>query len=327
MQARVVVRTRRQGEPQSRISRLVVLVELVVLVIGLVLVFGPRSGGGVGGPVPSLPPTVDPTWPMPPTAEPSPTPIAGPSDGPSTEPTPSPTTPPPPSTPLVTPRPTPPPTPSVTPPPTPRPTLPGPPTCEYRDVMTPHHDYGDWPISLLDTIYRLPSEYAPADLRVTADAGLQLGYQVRRIIIADLAAMADAARANGTPIEVASAYRSFERQQATFDRWVNLVGYERALQVSARAGHSEHQLGTTLDFTSRNGLPPWEYSDWATTPAGAWMKGNAWKYGFVMSYPKGSFDQTCYDYEPWHYRYVGRELAARIVQSGLTPREYLWRLQ
>ena len=54
------------------------------------------------------------------------------------------------------------------------------------------------------------------------------------------------------------------------------------------------------------------------------MKAHAWEYGFVMSYPKGKIDVTCYDFEPWHFRYVGRELAAQIHASGLTPREYLW---
>jgi D-alanyl-D-alanine carboxypeptidase len=57
------------------------------------------------------------------------------------------------------------------------------------------------------------------------------------------------------------------------------------------------------------------------------MAENAWRYGFVTSYPRGSFAQTCYDYEPWHYRYVGRDLAAAIRAGGLTPREYLWRIQ
>lgn len=212
---------------------------------------------------------------------------------------------------------------------TPRPTIVpgGPPACAYSDVLTPHRHYDEWRITLLDTIFRLPGDYAPGDLDVTSSAGLGSGYQVRRHVIPDLRAMAEAARAAGAPIQVASAYRSHDRQVATFQHWVNVVGYEQALRVSARAGHSEHQLGTALDFTSLGGLPPWEYADWAATPAGAWMRANAWRYGFVMSYPKGEFASTCYAYEPWHYRYVGRELAAAIRASGETPREVLWGLQ
>ena len=56
------------------------------------------------------------------------------------------------------------------------------------------------------------------------------------------------------------------------------------------------------------------------------MKANAWKYGWVMSYPKGKTSVTCYQYEPWHYRYVGRAEAKAIHDSGLTTRQYLWKL-
>ena len=113
---------------------------------------------------------------------------------------------------------------------------------------------------------------------------------------------------------------------ATFAYWVRVSGRAKALKASARPGHSEHQLGTTIDFRSASSTKaPWDYADWATTGPGAWMKANAWRYGFVMSYPKGESATTCYTYEPWHYRYVGRTLAERIHDSGLTVREYLWR--
>ena len=124
-----------------------------------------------------------------------------------------------------------------------------------------------------------------------------------------------------------SAYRSYANQKATFDYWVRVDGYATAIKESARAGHSEHQLGTTLDFRSYGGSAPWNYSDWATTKAGAWLKANAWKYGFIMSYPKGKSAVTCYAYEPWHYRYVGRDVAAKVRASKLTLREYLWKQQ
>ncbi len=197
----------------------------------------------------------------------------------------------------------------------------------YLDVLTKHYGYEEWAISVLDTIYMLPANYHPGDLVDSSAAGLNGGYPVRSLVVADLRALADAARANGTPIEVVSGFRSYEQQKTTFDYWVSVGGYEQALHTSARPGHSEHQLGTTLDFTSAGAGAPWEMGDWATTPAGAWMAQNAWRYGFLMSYPAGRFSETGYDYEPWHYRYVGRELAAQIVMSGLTTREYLWQSQ
>jgi D-alanyl-D-alanine carboxypeptidase len=273
--------------------------------------------------VPEL--TASPTSTASPTASPTPTPTPTPTQSPT--PTPSPT-------PVPTPEPTPAPTPMPTPVPTvaPQPTAPpppssGPPACAYTDVLTQHFGYGEWPISLLDTIFHLPADYAPGDLVDSATAGLNGGYLVRTIVLADLSAMAADARAAGTPIALASGYRSYAQQQSTFDYWVSVGGYKQALRTSARAGHSEHQLGTAIDVTSEGGAPPWEYGDWASTPAGAWMAANAWRYGFVMSYPYASYDASCYDYEPWHYRYVGRDLAAHIAATGRVPRLVLWELQ
>lgn len=283
---------------------------------------------------PSLLGPTTPIAPVAPTEQASPTPVATPSPTPSATPRHSPT---PTVTPTPTPTATPTPEPTIapTPIPTPVPTVaptPAPignvlPQCAYMDVLTEHHGYEDWPISLLDTIYHLPSWHSPADLVDSSTAGVNGGYLLRSVIAPDLRAMAADARAAGSPIQLVSGFRSHAQQAATFDYWVSVGGYEQALRTSARAGHSEHQLGTSIDVTSEGGAAPWEYGDWAATPAGAWMSANAWRYGFVMSYPRGAFDRTCYDYEPWHYRYVGRDLAAEIVASGLTPREVIWARQ
>ncbi|HEU4862215.1 MAG TPA: M15 family metallopeptidase [Candidatus Limnocylindria bacterium] len=296
----------------------------VVLTLTLSIVLASFRAGGAGSPSPVTPPVASPTGD--PTSEPTatPTPSPTPTATPTPSPTPSPTATPTPQ-PTVAPTPVPTPRPSVAP--APPPVTGGPPVCEYVDVLTKHVGYGEWAISLLDTIFHLPSGYAPGDLVDSGAAGVNGGYLLRSIVIADLAALAADARANGTPIRLVSGYRSYAQQQATFDYWVSVGGYKQALRTSARAGHSEHQLGTVIDVTSDGGAAPWEYADWATTPAGAWMAANAWRYGFVMSYPRGAYDQSCYDYEPWHYRYVGRDLAAHIAGSGRVPRLVLWELQ
>jgi zinc D-Ala-D-Ala carboxypeptidase len=201
------------------------------------------------------------------------------------------------------------------------------PACKVADTLTKHRSYGDWARSLLDPTYRLGSTYKPTDLRSTSGASLNSGFSVRRHVIADLKLMAEAARRAGARLSVQSAFRSFATQKSTFEYWVRVHGYAVAVKESARAGHSEHQLGTTVDFRSYGGSAPWNYTDWATTKAGTWLKANAYKFGFIMSYPKGKTSVTCYTYEPWHYRYVGRARAARIRASGLTLREYLWREQ
>jgi D-alanyl-D-alanine carboxypeptidase len=303
--------------------KLLVAAQVAVIVGGILLLAGPLNGGSnAGGPIGSpVGPSSSPATPSPSpslpsgTPEPSHTPSADPSDSP----TPDPTRPPMP-VPTETPR-------VVDPTPPPPPTSGGPPTCAYLDVLTPHRRYADWSRTLLDTIYRLPSTYAPGDLVDTSAAGLNRGYLVRGLVVDDLREMAVAARAAGAPIQVVSGYRSYAKQQATFQHWVDVGGYEQALRTSARAGHSEHQLGTALDVTSQGGLAPWDYRDWATTPAGAWIARHSWRYGFIVSYPRGAFDETCYSYEPWHLRYFGRERAKAIHDSGLTAREFLWTLR
>jgi putative cell wall-binding protein len=198
------------------------------------------------------------------------------------------------------------------------------PACAYQDVLTRYRAYADWQRTLVDTMLMVGTDYHPSDLVDTSKAGLNGGHATRTHVVADLKAMTDAARAAGRPIQVQSAFRSYATQQTTFQHWVNVGGYEQALRTSARPGHSEHQLGTTFDFTSLGGRPPWDYADWAATPAGGWMAANAWKYGFVLSYPRNSFAKVCYEYEPWHFRYLGKPLAAEVRASGLTLREWLW---
>lgn len=203
---------------------------------------------------------------------------------------------------------------------------PGPlPTCTYDDVMTPLTAYSDWRSTMVDTALMVGPAYVPPRLLPVSEAGIAGTGRVRAFVIPDLFAMKWAAAKAGNPLEVVSAYRSYDKQVATFSYWTYTDGYQKALSTSARAGHSEHQLGTTLDFKSKGGRDPWNLDDWATKPAGAWMKANAWKFGFVMSYPKGARDKTCYAYEPWHYRYYGRTVAAAIHDAGLTTRQWLWR--
>ncbi|HYN70672.1 MAG TPA: M15 family metallopeptidase [Candidatus Eisenbacteria bacterium] len=198
------------------------------------------------------------------------------------------------------------------------------PACRNDDLPAAAVDYADWQTTLVDTIFMVPSSYVPPDLAPVSQAGMAGGGSVRKLLVNDLARLAADADAAGATLAVESAYRSYDSQVSTFQHWVDVVGYDSALRVSARPGHSEHQVGTAVDFKSAGGPAPWELSDWATTVAGAWMAANAWRYGFVLSYPKGAFDTVCYDYEPWHYRYFGPEVAAKIHDSGQTPREYLW---
>ena len=199
------------------------------------------------------------------------------------------------------------------------------PTCHYRDDLTRYRKLGQWRKTLLDTNLKVTRAYKPDDLVSVSRADIPGSGQVRELIIDDLRAMARAARQAGAGIAVRSAYRSYAYQVATFAFWVDQVGLEEARKVSARPGHSEHQLGTTIDVRSASSAKaPWDYPDWGTTKPGRWMKANAWRYGFLLSYPKGEASTSCYSYEPWHFRYVGRTLARKVHRSGEVPRAYFW---
>lgn len=130
------------------------------------------------------------------------------------------------------------------------------------------------------------------------------------------------ARAQGFTITVRSSYRSYELQQVAFDACVEEEGLRRARLLCARPGHSEHQLGTTVDVTSpvvNNAL----VQSFGDTAAGRWLADNAYLYGFALSYPPGKSAITGFLYEPWHFRFIGREAAAEWKTSGLTLIEYL----
>ena len=197
--------------------------------------------------------------------------------------------------------------------------------CVDRDVPPPQAT--DIALTVLDRSHALPASYVPSDLvpastaGLTGDSGPKL---VRSVVVEDLATMGAAWREAGLSVMVESAYRTYAAQAATFDTWVARLGYAGALVRSARAGHSEHQLGTAIDVTS----PGWtgRFGDWAVESAeGAWMAANAWRYGFVMSYPAGSEEETCFGYEPWHYRWIGRDAAAAHRSSGMPLRQFLER--
>lgn len=122
-------------------------------------------------------------------------------------------------------------------------------------------------------------------------------------------------------IKAVSGYRSYERQEAIFAYNAERYGAEKANQVSAHAGQSEHQTGLTMDIStpSLNGALTEKFG---STPEGEWVAENAYKYGFVVRYLKGKEDITGYQYEPWHVRYVGKEAAKEIHEAGITLEEF-----
>ncbi len=205
-------------------------------------------------------------------------------------------------------------------------TIPALPACAEADVQVPDDPELAWATLLVDTARALPADYGPGDLRNISDAGFPFtdGLAVRQLVVADLNALRQAAVDNGTPLSILAGYRSHGQQTDLFERRVDELGDTEAGSRVGRPGHSEHQLGTTIDVTTEGDTDVDQ--SWGATLHGQWVATNAHKYGFLLSYPPDSSDRTCYDYEPWHLRYVGRAVAADVIASGLSLREYLWQL-
>jgi D-alanyl-D-alanine carboxypeptidase len=205
-------------------------------------------------------------------------------------------------------------------------TIPPPPACTEADVIVPDDPAAAWATVLVDTARALPEGYGPPDLTNIGEAGFPFtdGLAVRQLMVDDLAALREAAAANGTPLSILAAFRTYAQQAELYERRVGELGDTEAGSRVARPGHSEHQLGTAIDVTTE-GETDVDQS-WSATAHGQWVATNAHEYGFLVSYPLDASERTCYDHEPWHLRYVGREMAANVIESGLSLREYLWQL-
>lgn len=176
----------------------------------------------------------------------------------------------------------------------------------------------------LDKVHRLDENCEPEALVPIPDAYAYGPQEVVEAILPDLLALLEAASEAGHLVAVVSSYRSYETQRNTFEYHVNEFGLDEAVRVSARPGHSEHQLGTTVDFSS-TAVGYELVEEFGATPEGRWLAENAYEYGFILSYPEGKEAVTGYVYEPWHFRWVGRDVAAEVRASGLTLGQFLLR--
>lgn len=185
-------------------------------------------------------------------------------------------------------------------------------------------DPADWRLTLVNPWTPLPEGYQPTL------ATVENGYQVDQRCAADLEAMLAACREAGLSPVLCSAYRTQEKQTALYE---NLVGKRMAQSLSredaealaakevARPGTSEHQLGLAVDIVDASyQLLDTHQED---TPVQQWLMEHCWEYGFLLRYPPDKGAVTGIIYEPWHYRYVGRDHAQAMGQSGLCLEEFL----
>lgn len=156
-------------------------------------------------------------------------------------------------------------------------------------------------IIIANKTYSLPEDYDPGLDKDTLSA------------FQDMIA---AASRDGLRIYLCSGYRSYKDQEIVYNGYADERGTEAADEVSARPGHSEHQTGLAIDVNYT------EFS-FADTNEGQWLAEHCAEYGFIIRFPKGKEEQTGFDYEPWHIRYVGVDIAKEIMENGLCLEEYL----
>lgn len=167
-----------------------------------------------------------------------------------------------------------------------------------------------------------PENFAPDDLTST---GIPGGNQVTAQTAKQLKKMFDAATDDGAAFAVSTAYRSYNFQKGLFAQYVASDGVAKAETFSARAGYSEHQTGLALDFYDSAAGCALKRC-FAETKSGKWLVTHAAEYGFIERYPEGSTDITGYKWEPWHWRYVGVELAQYMHDEKIATLEEVFGL-
>ncbi len=171
---------------------------------------------------------------------------------------------------------------------------------------------------LVNKYYSLPEKYAPDDIVNMSSQYAYPNNSIRKDVYEAFKEMADSAKKDGITLIVNSSYRDYGTQKEIYDDYADKNGKEYADKYAARPDYSEHQTGLALDiFTPGAGMKTFENTD-----ASKWLVNNAYKYGFILRYPAEKEDITGYSYESWHYRYLGRELAKKVYESGLTFDEY-----
>lgn len=167
-----------------------------------------------------------------------------------------------------------------------------------------------------------PLTYEPGDLTGT---GIPGGNQVTAETATHLRKMYAAAMDAGAPFAVSTAYRSYNFQKGLFAQYVASDGVAKAETFSARAGYSEHQTGLALDLYDVAAGCALKRC-YAETKSGKWLVKHAADYGFIERYPEGASDVTGYKWEPWHWRYVGVDLAQYMRDQSIVTLEEVFGL-
>lgn len=171
---------------------------------------------------------------------------------------------------------------------------------------------------LVNKYLYLGEDYVPDNLEDIPTDFARSGMKLVNIAKEAFVSMAKKARDDGFPVIAMSSYRSYKYQVNLYNRYVTNDGVESADTYSARPGYSEHQTGLCVDvYDGKIDFNNFEQSD-----SFKWMQENAYKYGFILRFPKEYENITGYQYESWHYRYVGVDIATYIHKNNITFEEY-----
>ena len=165
----------------------------------------------------------------------------------------------------------------------------------------------------------LTEDYVPSNLENISTTYARSGMQLVKEAKEAFETLSENAKKEGMNVIAMSSYRSYDYQVNLYNNYVAQDGKEAADKYSARPGYSEHQTGLAVDVYNLD-LP---YTSFEETEEFTWMQENAYKYGFILRFPKDKVDITGYQYESWHYRYVGKKVAKEIKDNNLTLEEYI----
>lgn len=173
---------------------------------------------------------------------------------------------------------------------------------------------------LVNKYHKLSSDYVPSDLEILSSKYAVGTQKLRKEAKDKFMEMCDAAKEDGISIKAGSTYRSYSYQQGLYNRYVNRDGKKEADRYSARAGYSEHQTGLAIDILNGKN----EFID-EDNKEYDWLVNNCYKFGYILRYTKEDEAITGYQFESWHFRYVGTDVAMVIKDTGLTYDEYMAR--
>jgi len=184
----------------------------------------------------------------------------------------------------------------------------------YSIIIEANTELGE--LVLVNKYYALDETYVPENLVSIEPYGSVRLVKNAADAFKDLCISAEKA---GYTIKGISGYRSYQTQYNLYSRYLQKDPQWLVDTYSARAGHSEHQTGLAIDVSSNNS----DILTFELSSSFQWMKAKAHQYGFILLYQKGKEDITGYKYEPWHYRYVGKEIASILYETGMTYDEYV----